>query len=151
MSFSFRQHPANSLLDCYIDNRFPIFNLMNGRGRSLEATEVAIDFNGRRNLTSLSVDSFRAQLRSGRHFSGRLAFSIAVLSVRPPKSAVWGLCNRPPIFGSHTSSGVWTAKPFLFSPATIPLGRPLSTCLLKVSTRTPSRMPTPFRFAKSVT
>jgi hypothetical protein len=38
---SFRPLLANSLVDCYIENRSAMFNLMNGGGRSVEMTEVA--------------------------------------------------------------------------------------------------------------
>lgn len=38
---SFRSYLGNSLVDCYIDNRSAMFNLINGGGRSLEMTEVA--------------------------------------------------------------------------------------------------------------
>ncbi|GAQ91057.1 Reverse transcriptase [Klebsormidium nitens] len=38
---SFRQHLAGAQVDCYIDNRSAMYNLINGGGRSLEMTDVA--------------------------------------------------------------------------------------------------------------
>jgi hypothetical protein len=38
---SFRSHLQNSHVDCFIDNRSALYNLINGGGRNLEMTEVA--------------------------------------------------------------------------------------------------------------